>query len=213
MRFLRLTGLSAFLSGSIVVVRSAAITCLSTSTTFDSLVNCFDAFTVTTGTYDATTYANAQPTPTELTAWNTVIGSLLAVDGNCNSVSLPSALTGIYTVSLFTESGTGGKSFCVLSESNSGTNGLYVRGWGLVAVPATRGAVSRMMHFSAPHPLADSGTPQQAAALFKRTGAKSLVITGRRRDAYQINSCQGSDYFKTDAAHDIVCEFLYHFSC
>lgn len=205
MRFLRLTSLSIFLSGSFVVVRSAAITCLSTSTTFEGLVNCFDAFTITSGTYDATGYANAQPTPTELTAWNTVVGSLLAVDGNCNSVTLPSALTGIYTVSLFTESGTGGKSFCVLSESNSGTNGRYVRGWGLVAVPATRGAVSRMMHFSAPHPIADSGTPQQAAALFKSTGAKSLIITGRHRGAYQANSCEGSDYFKTDAAHDIVC--------
>ena len=204
MRFLLLTGLSAFLSGSIVVVQSAAITCLTTSTTIENLIDCFNAFTVPSGTYDATTYASAQPTTTELTAWNTVIASLLAVDGNCNSVSLPSALSGIYTVSLFTESGTGGKSFCVLSESNTGTNNRYVRGWGLVAVPATRAAVSRFMHLSAPHPIADDATPQQAAALFKRTGAKSLVITGRHRGAYQANSCQGSDYYKTDPAHDIV---------
>ena len=209
MRLLPISGIVALATSNFFSTQTTMITCLTTSRTLEDLVICLAEFTVPTGTYDATTYASAQPSTSELAAWTTVIASLLEVDGNCSSVS-PTGLTGFYTVSLFTESVTDGRSFCILSESNS-NSGYYVRGWGLVAVPATRAAVSRNIHFSAPHPINDSRTPEQAAGLFKRTGAKSLVITGRQRDAYKIaSSCQG-DYFKTDAAHDIVRHLIHIF--
>ena len=214
MRLLPISGIVALVSSNVdfFSTQTTAITCLTTSPTLENLVTCLAEFTVPTGTYDATTYASAQPSTSELAAWTTVIASLLEVDGNCNSVSLPTDLSGIYTVSLFTESVIGGRSFCILSESNS-NSGYYVRGWGLVAVPATRAAVSRNIHFSAPHPVNDSRTPEQATALFKRTGAKSLVITGRQRDAYKIASSCSGNYFKTDAAHDIVRHLIDKFLC
>ena len=209
MRLLPISGIVALASNNFFSTQSIPINCLTTSptpATLEDLVTCFETFTVRTNTYDATTYASAQPSPSELAAWTTVIESLLDVDGNCTSVS-PTNLTSFYTVSLFTESVVGGQSFCILSESNSEDN-HYVRGWGLVAVPATRAAVTRNIHFSAPHPINDSRTAVQAAALFKRTGAKSLVITGRQRDAYKIASSCQTEYFKTDAAHDIVRHFF-----
>jgi len=69
-------------------------------------------------------------------------------------------------------------------------------------VPALRSAIKRNIHFSVPHPQTDSDTPRQAA-LSKLTGARSLVITGRRRDAFQGASCEGTEYSATDAAHDM----------
>jgi hypothetical protein len=130
---------------------------------------------------------------------------MLSVDKDCLSVDL-TGIASDYTVRLFTELVPGGRSFCVLSESGTiSPGGRYKRGWGLVVVPARHSAITRNIHFSAPHPKDDSDTPQQAAALFKLTGARSLVITGRRRGAFQEPSCQGTKYFATDAAHDIVC--------
>ena len=78
-----------------------------------------------------------------------------------------------------------------------------------MAVPANQAAVSRHIHISAPHPLYDPGTLKHGAAIFKNTGAKSLFISGRHRDAFfrdvpEARSCIGPKYSKTDAAHDIV---------
>jgi hypothetical protein len=78
-----------------------------------------------------------------------------------------------------------------------------------MVVPAMRRAVSRFIHISAPHPTADINTTQQAAALFKATGAKSLLIPGRIRMAFLdatdcVESPAGTVYYKTDPAHDKV---------
>lgn len=169
----------------------------------EDLIICFNGYTVPEKTYrDAAAYNAAQPNSVELSAWNAIATSLLAVDGTCRPELLPAALNDIYTITLFRE--IDGKSFCILSEVQA-TEGHYMRGWGLMAVPATRTAVSRYMHISAPHPIFDTGTPQQAAAIFKNTGAKSLFISGRHRDAYLSESCVSPQYSKTDATHDTVC--------
>lgn len=185
-------------------ILSTPIPCLITPfpASLDDLITCFDNYTVPARTYDATTYNAAQPNNIEIAAWETVVTSLLAVDDTCRPELLPAELNGTYTVTLFSE--TDGKSFCILSEVEA-TNGYYARGWGLMVVPATRAAVSRYIHISAPHPLFDTGTPQQAIALFKNTGAKSLFISGRHRDAYVFESCVSPNYSKTDATHDTVC--------
>jgi hypothetical protein len=189
-----------------------SIPCLSNSvpTTLVDLISCFDVYTVPRNTYaDEATYNAAQPNSEELAAWNTVVASLLTVDGNCGPALLPTKLNGIYTITLFTEAS--GKSFCVLSETQA-TGTHYARGWGLMAVPAKSAAVSRHVHISAPHPIYDPGTPQQAAANFGSTGAKSLFVAGRHRDAYLASSCVSAEYGKTDPAHDTVrvtyCFFL-----
>jgi hypothetical protein len=188
-----------------VEVLSTPITCLSTSTIFWGLIDCFNKFTVPSNTYTThDLYVAAQPVGDEIAAWDDVVASLLAVDGNCGSSLLSDALDGIYTVTLFTK--TSGASYCVLSESTA-TSGRYTRGWGLMAVPATRDAVSRFIHISAPHPIYDKGTPQRAAAVFKGTGAKSLIISERHRHARSEDLCEGPDYSITDAAHDTVSQY------
>lgn len=187
------------------------ITCLQNATyTFEDLVTCFDNYTVSDGYYSDETYAVAQPTAEELCGWEDLVSSLLSVDGNCTSVVVPESIAGIYDVSLFTDPT--GPQFCVASESTS-VDGVYAKGWGLVAVPATQGAIMRDIHLAAPHPAYDLFTPEQAGALFKSTGARSLLISGRVRTAILeatdcvIPASNSTIYYKTDPAHDVVSTF------
>jgi hypothetical protein len=197
--------LSALLLASLLWPQSTAIRCLDSANTLEDMIICFDNYTVPRNSYsDINAYNAAQPHSHEKTAWNAIIASLLTVDSNCTSSLLPAALSGVYSVSLFREAGTGARSFCVLSEVNS-RDSHYARGWGLMVVPATRSAVSRYIHISAPHPKADLNTPKQAAVLFKNTGAKSLFVAGRHRDAFSVEkACVSGNYNKTDAAHEVV---------
>ncbi|KAF7436401.1 hypothetical protein PC9H_003234 [Pleurotus ostreatus] len=191
---------------------SPPIPCLSNSSllTLEDVVTCFDKFTVSFEFYNQSSYDTAQPTPFELTAWTDTIAALLDVDGNCTSVSVPSVLQDVYSVTLYEETASDStQSFCILSETNfDPASGFYIRGWGLFAVPASRPQPARSLHFSAPHPVFDMNTPMQASALFKRTGAKSLLIAGRIRTAFREPTLciqtdpEGGPYFKTDPAHD-----------
>ncbi|KAJ6613953.1 hypothetical protein B0H10DRAFT_2046820 [Mycena sp. CBHHK59/15] len=192
---------------------SGQIACLQNSTsTFVDLITCFDGFTVSDGFYTEDTYAAAQPNSTELSAWNGLVASLFTVDGNCTSVAVPSVIAGIYDVALFTDYSSGAQ-YCVASESTS-IAGVYAKGWGLVVVPATRTAVQRGIHLSAPHPAFDLFTPEQAGALFQSTGARSLLVAGRVRSAYispsdcVIPVSNTTEYFKTDPAHDVAEPFF-----
>ncbi|KAF9502252.1 hypothetical protein BDN71DRAFT_1485540 [Pleurotus eryngii] len=182
----------------------------SSLSTLEDIITCFDKFTVSFEFYNQTTYDAAQPTPSELTAWTDTIAALLNVDGNCTSVAVPSILQDIYSVSLYEETAPDStRSFCILSETNfDAASGFYVRGWGLFAVQASPAQPARSLHFAAPHPVFDMKTPMQASALFKRTGAKSLLVAGRIRTAskeptlcVQTDS-EGGPYYKTDPAHD-----------
>jgi len=180
------------------------------SPTLAHLVTCFEKYTVPSDFYNATTYASAQPTPSQRAAWSNITHSLLDLSttpnppSTCTSISLPSPLQDIYSLSSFTDTNTS-SSYCVLSETHS-TDGVYTKGWGLVIVPATSSALQRHLHISAPHPLFDTGTPVQAAALFAAVGSKSLVIHGRHRKAFlsPAGCVEGKDYPKTDPAHDKV---------
>ena len=182
--------------------------CLNTSPTLEQLIICFDNYVVPPDFYYLPRYNDAQPSTEERTAWKEMVASLLATDNNCSSIIIPIPLVDLYAVTTFTESSSSSNPYCVLFETTS-KNGIYSKGWGLIVVPATRRAVSRFIHISAPHPLADSNTTQQAAALFKSTGAKSLSIPGRIRMAFSeatdcIQSPSGTVYYKTDPAHDKV---------
>ena len=59
-------------------------------------------------------------------------------------------------------------------------------------------------------PGGDGDTPQQAASLFKATGAKNLLITGRKWTASVLpfdcaSSSQGGQrYYMTDTTHSVV---------
>ena len=180
------------------------------SPTLADLVTCFEKYTVPPDFYNATTYAAAQPTSSQRAAWSNITHSLLDLStgpnppNTCTSLPLPSSIQDLYTLSSYTDTKTS-TPYCVLSETYS-TAGVYNKGWGLVIVPATRSALQRHLHISAPHPVFDTGTPAQAAALFAAAGAKSLAIPGRHRKAsLSLTSCvKGKDYPETDSTHDKV---------
>ncbi|KAF8884524.1 hypothetical protein BD779DRAFT_1536857 [Infundibulicybe gibba] len=175
------------------------------SKTLADLITCFESFTVPTEYYDDTRYATAQPTPEERTAWSQLVSTLLTSGRDCEDVTVPAVLRKVYTITRFTEPSR--LSYCVLSESNSIGAGQYVRGWGVLVVPAMHSYVSRDLHISAPHPGSDVGTARQAAHLFRATGARSLLIPGRSRRAFMtstecVKKIGEESYYKTDPAHD-----------
>ena len=158
------------------------------SPTLADLVTCFEIYTVPPDFYNASTYAAAQPTSSQRAAWSDITHSLLDLSATpnapntCASLLLPTPLQDIYSLSSFTDTNTS-TPYCVLSETHS-TYGVYNKGWGFVIVPATRSALQRHLHISAPQPVIGIGTLVQTAALFAAVGAKSLVIPGRYGDAF-----------------------------
>lgn len=190
--------------------------CLTKSSTFERLVSCFDAFTVPHAYYDQAKYDLAQPTTHQRVAWTSTVTALLSVDNNCTSISVPSSLQGIYDITVFKESGDVGSQYCVFYEKQADDD-TYMKGWGLVAVPATREAMSRSIHLSVPHPAYDLGTAEQAASLFKCSGAHSLLVAGRHRGAHSkpseciISKSSSTIYYQTDPAHNHVSSSIYLF--
>jgi len=81
-------------------------------------------------------------------------------------------------------------------------------------VPAFRGAVSRSVHISAPHPGYDLGTVEQAAYVFENTGSKSLLVPGWMRTAFLqpsngiVPASAKQDYYMIDPAHNNVCSSI-----
>ncbi|KAJ7594868.1 hypothetical protein C8J56DRAFT_778146 [Mycena floridula] len=191
---------------------SSPSACLNNST-LNGLVSCLDNFTIGPDTFNSSTYQAAQPTTVQVLEWTSLVTSMLSMtkrdSGDCK-VTLPHSLQGIYSVSEFYDEDDGTK-FCVLFEKTVSTVSdatVYAKGWGTMIVPASRRAVSRSLHLSAPHPLFDLNTPQQAAALFQRTGATSFLVSGRIRTAFLeatnciIPSDPDTTYYRTDPAHD-----------
>ncbi|THU86565.1 hypothetical protein K435DRAFT_763266 [Dendrothele bispora CBS 962.96] len=185
-----------------------AIDCLQSSTdSLEAVVDCLDKYTVAADYYNQESYTLSQPSSTELTAFTDLVSSLLYVDDNCTSLHVPDSLSQHFRISLLSDRGES-KSYCVLHEYTS-QNGYYVKGWGFMAVPASRTPSTDVaLHFSAPHPAYDLNTPQQAASLFTRTSARSLLITGRSRLALRNStscirpSSNKTTYYVTDPVHD-----------
>ncbi|KAK0464365.1 uncharacterized protein EV420DRAFT_1516074 [Desarmillaria tabescens] len=177
--------------------------CLANSsiTTLVDLADCFNNYTVRKDYYNLETYAAAQPDSAQLESWDDLITSLLYVDNNCTSVAIPPSLQDVYTISIF-------DSYCVLSEKYVNEMKFYDKGWGLFIVPSSRNGITRNIHLAMPHPLFDFRTPAQAVSLFNMTGARSLLISGRHRRAYNsstdcVPSTKRTTYYKTDPTHDV----------
>ncbi|ESK84565.1 hypothetical protein Moror_6088 [Moniliophthora roreri MCA 2997] len=175
----------------------------SSITTLESLISCFDTFTVTEGFYSEETYAKAQPAPAESAAWIQAVRSMLnSASGDCTLITVPDILASSYTITPFLNQ------YCVLHELDS-SEGVYIKGWGLMVVPlASTTLTLPNVHISTPHPIFDLHTPQQAAALFAGAGVRSLLVSGRIRTALLNQtdcihpSGNGTVYYKTDPAHD-----------
>ena len=179
--------------------------CLSSSSTLGELVTCFEYFTVPPNHYNTTTYLAAQPTSQERDDWRILITTFLdflSAYAYCTSAIIPDSLKQFYAIERFHDT-------CVLYEA-SVEGGVYTKGWGFMIVPLGRTLVSRTVHFSAPHPVHEPGTVQQAAFLFQSTGSQSLFVAGRHRDAFSdFTKCNGPQkYNETDPTHNDVIAFL-----
>jgi len=189
------------------------INCHIEFTSVDTFVGCLHMHTVPDRFYNLTTYTIAQPSgPAEIDAWTTAVNNMLTIGCPGDAVERVPGLENDYVLARVTDSIPFGKTWCVLVETHTfnDTTPAFRRGWGFVVTPyQTVTPATRSLHFSAPHPFTDANTPRQAAAVFERTGAKSLVVTGRHRRAYdEATSCSKAlppdTFYKTDSAHDNV---------
>lgn len=172
----------------------------------DSLLDraaCFNNFTVPAAAYTVETYSESQPTEIELGGWTQLITAML--DGNC---AAPDTLESFYNVEELIDNG---QSYCVASERYSIGPGHYNKGWGLFVVPLNA-SESRHFHLSSPHPMFDFYEPDQAITLFQRSRARSLLISGRHRQALSqpsicVPSTAATTYWTTDPAHSVAEPF------
>ncbi|KAG2006267.1 hypothetical protein CC2G_002598 [Coprinopsis cinerea AmutBmut pab1-1] len=177
-----------------------ASSCVSWAHDLAQLAHCLNRFTVLHGSYDTLTYNQAQPTPLERRDWNALVQSVVAAEGDCRGVEIPASLRAFYGIETFYDDGT---RYCLLAE-HSTMSQHATRGWGSLIVRPTS---SRTIHLSAPHPVYDTGSVEQAAGLFKLSGAKSLLLSGRARSAFlQPSNCTspstgGRYYYQTDPTH------------
>jgi len=181
-----------------------------TSKTLVDVINCLGNFTVRHEFYDQDSYNKAQPTALQRAAWSTAVLTLLRTNHNCSSAIVPSPLKNAYNVVPFTDSD--GQSFCILYEQTIlSYPKFFEKGWGHIIVPSSQDDVARHIHLSAPHPIYDGDTSSGATHLFKETGAKSLLIPGRTRNAYNVSSTcirptTKTSSLMTDPAHNDVCD-------
>ncbi|PPQ99978.1 hypothetical protein CVT24_009557 [Panaeolus cyanescens] len=204
-----------------VVLRSGkavTIPCTTTSTTVEALIDCLYDYTVPSNYYSCAAFATAQPqvSPDEVTGWTAAVTQLLNAGGTC-SLPTGSTISGSYQVTDFFDT-TSGRNYCVLSEIDAvtvGSKNYFTRGWGTFVTPRDVTLATMTLHHSAPHPIADTDTPHQAAAIFIGTDSRSLLVAGRHRAALSstsvsppnpppcvIDSCVNTAYTQTDPVHD-----------
>jgi hypothetical protein len=183
------------LLGGILVARpatAATINCSSTTDTLDAYVTCYKA------TFpDAGSDGYVAPTVTHRSAWRRLVREML--NGTCTS-KVPSALAGIVQRRTFTDSGT---TYCMLEEIlDSDGNGKLDRGWGVFVTHPSPAPGRENLHHTAPHPLFDAATENEAVGVFKGTSSRSFLLHGAHRDSSNRSSCNPDGHSLADAAHD-----------
>lgn len=166
------------------------LTC-STAVTLEDLIDCISSQMPISGSGGFVV-----PTTTVITDWKTVVTEMLG--GNCDAITLPSTLTGIYAVTTFTDTG---QDYCVAMEILDGDDDNVVdRDWGTFIVNKS---LTRNLSIDIPHPRNDSNTDDQGIALFKMLSARTFVMAGAHRYANSVvSSCQSS-YEQADVAHNV----------
>jgi len=115
-------------------------------------------------------------------------------------INLPASLQNHYTLTEFVDNG---QTYVVLAETVDGdNNGVADKGWATVIINNTLNA--QMLSIDIPHPLNDTGTPEQGIAIFKGTNARTFVMSGAHRNANNVLApCFNDPNYKiADAAHN-----------
>src|SRR5690606_34345624 len=127
---------------------------------------------------------------------------LVAIDdiGDCDDISIPTSLIGIYEVFPFYDA-YDGREYCVAMEVlDADHNHVVDRGWGTLIVNPTP---ERRLSIDIPHPIEDNDTNLEGIAIFKGVGAHTFVMAGANRDANtQASTCQSGEV-ESDVAHSI----------
>ncbi|WP_437994535.1 hypothetical protein [Sorangium sp. So ce145] len=174
---------------------SADLTC-SSSATLEALVTCIrDQMPGRDSGIFVT------PTSTQLTAWRSVVRTMMG--GSCKFV-LPSSLSSSTRIRLLRDANNG-RRYCVLMEvGDRNSDGTVDLGLGTFIVDA---AAERELAHSAPHATADLETEIQAVSVFKATRSRSFLMAGAHRDASFTDSvCQRSTMV-SDVAHNVTNAF------
>ena len=116
------------------------------------------------------------------------------------TINLPASLQNHYTLAEFVDNG---QTYVVLAETiDNDNNGVADRGWATIIINNANNA--QTLSIDIPHPLNDSGTPEQGIAIFKGTNARTFVMSGAHRDANDVLApCFNDPKYKiADAAHN-----------
>ena len=100
---------------------------------------------------------------------------------NTSAYTLPESLRDFVAVRQIGDS-------CVLAESTLFNGTRFDKGLPFIAL-RSRLTSSRTVHISAPQPRVDGRVHLQAAAVFDRTGARSLLSSSRHPQAYAKQGC------------------------
>lgn len=139
------------------------------------------------------------PTADEQADFAAVVAQMM--NGQCN-FDLPASLATNYQISTFTDADTN-KSYCLLMEVlDADLNGFVDKGWGTFIV--NNSASRPNLNHSAPHPIYDSTTENQAINIFQDTDSRSYLMCGAHRHANGLTggTCESS-YGEADCAHQI----------
>ncbi|MCP4357750.1 MAG: hypothetical protein GY796_07020 [Chloroflexi bacterium] len=138
------------------------------------------------------------PTAAVVNDWQTVVTQMLG--GACDGIILPPTLSGVYTVSTFSDTDNG-QDYCVAMEVLDGDDDNVVdRGWGTFII---NNSPLRNLSIDIVHPLHDSNTDDQGIALFKQLDARTFLMAGAHRHANSVvSSCQSS-FEQADVAHNV----------
>jgi len=137
--------------------------------------------------------------------WRQVTTAMLDASqgGECQGISLPLGLAGLYELVTFTDASNTAE-YCVLVEIAE-IGDPDKKAWGTFVTSLDP---QRELAIHIPHPLNEAQTAVQGTTVFKATGARSFLLTGSHRNSNDNDSpCQGN-YKEADAAHNV--ENLYH---
>lgn len=145
------------------------------------------------------------PTDEKLERWRDLVSHL--ADGDTSKVrSLVRSHFSSYALVQFADTTTG-QTYFLLQEVPT-----VEKGWGSVIVNPD---AARNLAVEVPHPVFDLDTHRQGADLFRRTGARMLLLAGTHRCSNRKQSpcdgqsgvCNDGHYHVSDAAHDVEAPF------
>ena len=144
------------------------------------------------------------PSATERSDFRTLARALF--NGNCETIPLPSTLSGIFSIRSFTDRDTS-KTYCVLMEVKDADGDTKAdRGWGSIFV---NNASKRELNIAIAHPMDDWKTENQGIGVFKATDSRTFFLAGARRYIGTPSACQPDNaHSSSDAAHNTATMFF-----